>query len=184
MNTQKTVEAIRNELLALQTRQETVLTQLETLLARGTGDVTEAAAVAMGTLPERLEALLRERPHTLDDLSARAGAGVGPVADEMRKLRADRKVYNVGNEERPRWFWVFGTDATPDDLQHAATVLIQDRPYELQELAAAMGVPPGQVSTVLVRMQRAGIKVENHGSPKRARWYMPIARVRVASKQR
>ncbi len=151
------------------------------LVARGTEDVTEAAALAMATAPasvqlplgDRMQLLLRERPHSTEELATRLVTSVGTVVEELRAFKTERRVFNTGNEDRPRWFWVFGPEASAADHTHAVRTLIRTQPMELQDLALATGLKPAQVSAILVKMQRDGEPVENHGTPKRARWYMP-----------
>lgn len=184
MNTHadRTLAEIRNELRALNEHQGKLLARLDSL-ARGTEDVTHAAAVAtQAPLADRLQMLVRERPHSTDDLVQRLASPVGPVVEELRALRTDRRVWNCGNEERPRWFWVFGPEASQSDLLHAVTTLIQSQPMELQDLALATGLPPNDVSSLLTKLKRNGLNVENLGNAKRARWF--LAPGAVPSRQR
>ncbi len=180
-NADRTLAEIRAELRSITERQSKLLARLESL-ARGTEDVTEAAAIALQPLGDRLQALVRERPHSTDDLVQRLASPVGPVVEELRALRTDRKIWNCGNEERPRWFWVFGKEASQADLLHAVTTLIQTQPMELQDLALATGIPPNDVSSLLTKMKRNGLNVENLGNAKRARWF--LAPGAVPSRQR
>lgn len=145
-------------------------------LARGTGDVTEVAAQARaaggGSLPERIEATLRERPMDIAELTRVLGAPAGRVSAQLKRLRAGRHVRNVGTSTDPRWAWVVGDSGPTVDLMSVVEGLLRARPMTLRELERATGARRNRLSGVLWRLRRDG-RVVNKGNGQTALWGAP-----------
>ncbi len=191
--------AIEAQLEALAAEQASVAERILALraqIARGTGDVTEDAIAAaaevrraarpvlavvgepqpLASLAARLEGALRSAPRSIADLALDTGAPAGRVAAAMRALKSAGRVYNLGTEERPLWFWVVGDEGVTPELRAAVETILRVRPTTFAELLEATGARRGRVSGVIVELQREGAKIENHGDGRRARWFMPTAR--------
>lgn len=141
-------------------------------LAKGTDDLTAAAARA--TLPDRVEAALQFRPHAIDSLCREVRAPAGPVSAILKRLRAAKKIANVGTGEHPAWFWIVTDDATPDQLHDAVTALIRFRPMTFAELTEYTGARRGRVSGQLVQFERAEVEgFVKVGDP--MRWHYSLA---------
>lgn len=171
-------------------------------LARGTGDVTEKAAVAVKltgeTITSRLEKILRgpKAPISLVELARAASAPSGEVAKELRRMRNAkcptrstddapdaRLVYNHGTDFEPEWAWVIGDETPTAELSDAVEKMITRRPYTFAELTAATGARRGRLSGVLVKFQRDGRGIVNeNGTDRQYRWKMRPARARRATR--
>jgi len=162
----------------------------EVRFARGTGDVTEAAAQAAQaahaalaaaarpaneptqSLDERVEAALRQGIWSLADLCAAVRAPANPVNAVLKRARGQRKVFNVGTEDRPRWTWIIGDDTETQAVYAQVARLIAERPFEFAELLAATGARRGRVSGAIVDLQKKGRRVINRGTANRAQWFL------------
>lgn len=172
-------------------------------LARGTGDVTEKAAVAVKItsaepLASRLETLLRgpRAPITLVELARAANTPAGEVSKELRRMRNAkcptrsiddapdaRLVYNHGTDFEPEWSWVIGDQTSTAELSDAVEMMITRRPYTFAELTAATGARRGRLSGVLVKFQRDGRDIANeNGTDRQYRWKMRPIRARRATR--
>jgi hypothetical protein len=187
---QQQAEKMRQEIEAARARVR--------VLARGTGDVTEAAAaaarVAAGEVraaaeaqPDmyvRIENALRRGPRTMDELVMDTGLAAGKVSAILRGMKQGSKVYNLGSEDRPRWIWVIGDNTPTSELSEIVERLITLRPMERAEIVEATGANPNRINGVLHRLQVAGKPVVNLGSMSRARWFMGLAKRGAGSAQR
>ncbi len=184
------IREITGQVEALHARLAGLIERLATVATNGNGShtprvLTPAGGIpVMPTLTERIAQALRERPVSTEDVASQVGAPVEKVVDEIKHLQGDARVYNVGNEARPRWYWVWGPEGRQEDLVSAVRTLIAVQPMELQDLALATGLRPSQVSAILVKLQREGETIQNLGTSKRARWFYPPMPTHVTPKRR
>ncbi len=147
-------------------------------LARGTGDVAAQAAAAVAaaaapapvpTLPAQLEAILRTRPMSVEDLARATGASTTRVLASLKPLR--RRLHNSGTDDRPRWSLVIGDDAPVADLYALVEGLMRDRPHGNAELVTATGARSNRVAGAINEMRRTRAVI-NAGDGARARWFI------------
>lgn len=170
------VQAIANTIATNQAKlnaDAAALAERVARLAKGTGDVTDAAALAVAaakpTTPEdRVVAVLGERVAGVDDLVAATGLKQAQVNLVAARLAVKGRAYNLGSESRPRWTLVVGDDTTTDVLAEACARCLRERPMELLELASATGGRRNRVSGILTRLEG----VQNLGTGTRARWFL------------
>lgn len=153
---------------------ESDLKRLREQLARGTGDVTaQAAAAAAPELPlrERVEVLVRQRPHSVQEIARSLGEPAGPIGDAIKNMKSN--LYNAGSATDPQWFWIVGDDVPATELNAAVDALISTGPRTLVELMAATGARQGRVSGAIVQMRRRAdsTRVVNLGNDARAKWF-------------
>ena len=166
-------------------------------MARGTGDVSAAAAQAVAqvnkeqtmtqeagvvetkaaTLAEQIEQHLRRRIMTTPELSRAVGVPVDEVTAQLKTMRG--KVTNLGTPSHARWSWRVGSDATPQELRSLIERLIQFQPMEFRELVHATGARDGLVQGHLVEIRKTN-DVLDFGTPGRARWFLMPGKVRNA----
>lgn len=178
----KNAAAIEAELDRLTREQAAAAARIDEIraelqLARGTGDVTDAARAAVAAPPplaERVEHALRTGIYSLAELCQEVKSPPGPVGKVLKHARAARQVYNVGSEDRPRWTWIIGDAVETQELYAHVERLITDRPFTFAELLDATGARRGRISGAIVSFQHAGRKVMNLGSESKARWFMPL----------
>jgi hypothetical protein len=120
--------------------------------ARGTG-------VEGPPLSHRVEAALKERPHTTRELAAALGAAAGPVSSVVGKLRRAGQVTKIGPDDDPQWAWRPGEGAGAEERRaFMATLLVRPGPsgrgWSHRELLEAVGARHGQVQGVLVEWLR------------------------------
>ncbi len=158
-------------------------------LARGTGDLTDAAeaatewGVSVPTLPgskaaarshehlvEALEKALRAAPMSTSEAAEFLGVPVAHAAIALRTLRRAQRVVNVGTSEAPVWCWVLGDECTTPELVARVEQLLRRRPMTLHEIEVATGARRNRVSGALVLLRRHGLKVENLGNGWKAIW--------------
>lgn len=166
--------------------------KLEKQLARGTGDVTEEArkvtAPRVGghlsmDLPQRIEAALRAKPRSIEELARELHETPGRITATMKPMR--KHLYNAGTEDAPAWFWIVGDGASASEINAAVEALVKFKPMRFPELLAATGARQGRVSGAIVAMQRDGkSRIANLDSPMRARWFwvpdgVGLARLKV-----
>lgn len=181
-----TPEEILEQLAAEQAQLAERIATVRGMLARGTGDVTQAAAAARAavaltppalapSLTERVEGALRTGVWSLDDLCREVRAPAGPVSAILKRARAARHVYNVGSEDRPRWTWILGDEVPTQTLYAKVERLVSEVPLEFEQLLKATGARRGRVSGAIVDLQKryGRDKVLNLGTPARARWFLP-----------
>lgn len=166
--------------------------ELEQRLAKGSGDHTEAANLVNEFIAEEptipgkrktvasevvAEVRLRECPYTSADLAKALGLSAAETARVVSRLRKAKKLVNVGSIDAPRWVWYVTDDATPAELYQVVEGMITDRPFTHAELMTATGARHGRVCGAVIDLQRRlGKRVQNLGTPHRARWF--IARKR------
>lgn len=178
----------------------TVLERLGVSLPRGTQNdlqkAARAATIAAAAPPRpqepplaaRVEAALRSGVHALDELAGEVRAPTGRVAAELKKHKQAGRVYNLGTEDRPRWTWVVGDDASPDELAEAVLRILRTTPMYRAELLAATGARDNRVGGAMRKIQREGLGVVVDVSPQsgdpqkhRARWFVLPANARKAA---
>lgn len=154
-------------------------------LARGTGDHTEVALRVGGelsmTLDQRIEAILRDKPHSLDELTRELKEPAGRISSVMKTMR--KRLYNVGTEDAPVWFYIVGDEASAEQINNAVRALISFRPMRFPELLTATGARQGRVSGAIVAMQRdpkSRIANVDPDRPQRARWFIVPEGVQIA----
>jgi hypothetical protein len=146
--------------------------------ARGTGDVTEQAAIAVKaanlTVPERVEAALRVEPMTLAELVEATNVSRPKVAAAMQAFREAGKIYNLGEPGGDgRWLWIIGDQTATAELQAKVEQIIGIVPMTFPALLVATGARHGRVSGCIVKLQRARRPVMNLGNGRKARWFLP-----------
>lgn len=170
----KTLALMQNEIAKLEST--VVPTKPEPRAsARGTQEITPVVDVkAEHTLEERIVAALRVRALYIDELVSVVDEPAGRVSRALNKMRKAERLFNLGSDDRPRWHYVIGDDATTAELREACERLLTERPMTLNELAAATGCRHNRISGVLVQFDRdMGKPVLNLGNGKRALWFMP-----------
>lgn len=191
-----TPEELLEQIAAEQAQIAERLATVRAMIARGTGDVTQAAAAARAAaaltppvvappLAERLESALRSGIWSLDELAQRVRAPANTIAAHLKRWRVARQIYNVGSEDQPRWIWIVGDppDGQPAALYSMIEQLIAFRPFEFAELAAATGARRGKISGAIVDLQKRFGRgaVLNLGTQARARWFLPRRAMVVAT---
>ncbi len=164
---------------------EKALAQLEQALAHATKVATDLRSTqefALGTgdvvidkvaLTTKVEALLRQFPMTLSELAAELGAPAGQVNTVLRRLKQKTQVWNVGEEDRPRWRWVIGDDCSFPELCEEVHRLLRERPMSHVDLKAATGANPNRLKGAVTQLVRNGVDVRNvSGDPRKALWYV------------
>lgn len=149
-------------------------------LARGS--VAPPVVVDRGDLAARLERLLRERPQSTAEASQALGVPVAHVANALRALRRERRIYNAGTNTAPLWTWVIGDETETAELMVEVEKLLRLREWPLMELVAATGARHNRISGVIVRLAKAGIPIVNRGNRYRARWTIAKPSDRVATR--
>jgi len=147
-------------------------------LARGTREITPPPPAAPAELPlaDRLAAVLRATPSSIEDLVAALHVPAGRIAKEMKALRAaglGRKLWNAGTDVAPKWFLPPGPDATPEVFAAAVLALIRLQPHSTGELQQATGTMGSKrVWHALVKLNDAkGSRIVRYGDPRRPRWF-------------
>lgn len=144
--------------------------------ARGTGDHTEIALRVGGELSlpleQRVESMLRAHPRSLEELTRELKEPAGRISNAMRTMR--KRLYNVGTEDAPVWFYIVGDEASAEQINAAVRSLVTFRPMRFPELLAATGARQGRVSGAIVAMQRdPKSRIANvDQNPLRARWFI------------
>lgn len=146
-------------------------------LARGTGDVREQAEAAVRsvtakpmTLAGKIEAALRTKPRTFDQLVKIAGEPAGRISNEMKKARANLR--NLGTNTDPVYVWYIGDDGETAELKTLVCEILRVKAMTLRELELITGAGRNRISGVLVKLQVAGVPVENLGNRQRAVWHV------------
>jgi hypothetical protein len=146
-----------------------------------TRSVATGAVQPHDTEPTRLDALLRVRPSTPEEIAELIGVELARANALVRAARAVRRVLNLGTEDRPIWFVPPG-DITDKHgrLREAIAGLIAWRPLSEPELLDLTGARRNVVRGALERLKEAsregGPKILNLGSPGRARWFLRTTR--------
>lgn len=179
----ETPAEIEARLNALREQERELAAKLK--LARGTGDHTELALRVGGelsmSLEQRIEAVLRTRPTTIEELARELKAPAGKVVAALKPMR--KHLYNVGTEDAPAWFWIVGDAAPTEQVNTAVKSLIAFRPFRFPELLNATGARQGRVSGAIVAMQRdpkSRIANVDPDRPNRARWFIVPEGVQIA----
>lgn len=108
-------------------------------------------------------ALFKAFPETNPDLRA-----------ALAELESELLVGNVGTAATPVWVAVPGFRADVRTRYEIIYRAIRTEPRTLAELQRLSGGTPGQTSGAIVALQRTelGRFLENHGEPRRARWFL------------
>lgn len=158
------------------------ITQLERqLLARGTRDLRRPEArSAERPLEARIEAALRSRVLTTEELAKTVGAATDKVREKLKEIR--KYVADVGTVDQARWIWRVGDESSTKELRDVVARLIEDQPLTTAQLAKITGARMSRVNGVLVDLQRTpGVKIYNVGSDFRARWWILPANAKPAN---
>lgn len=180
------LEIVRSEVKKLEDETKRLEENLKS--ARGTGDHTEKAVEAVRqaqvpqvpqvprvvppTLRDRIKTALLRESLSIGQLSKALNETPGRVSDEMRTLRSQGQVYNVGNADNPMWTWRIGDNTDTRILLEAIRRLISERPMTTKELAEATGARISRVGGVLVAIQRSDDQIFNLGNKHTARWFL------------
>jgi hypothetical protein len=137
--------------------------------AVGTVDVD---TVKVGLIT-KVEALLKVAPMSLAELAVELGESTGKVSAALKTLKRKGQVWNVGEEDRPRWRWVIGDDCSFPELVAEVQRLLSERPMSHADLKAATGANPNRLKGAVTQLARNGVKVVNvSGDERRALWYV------------
>lgn len=161
------------------------LTQLEKAIeaaARVAADLRATQEFALGTadvstdgvsMVTKVEALLRVAPMSLPELAVELGAAPGRVTKALGALKRKGQVWNVGEQDRPRWRWVIGDECSFPELVQEVQRLITERPMTHSDLKDATGANPNRLKGAITQLARNGVKVRNvSGDSRRAIWYV------------
>ncbi len=129
-------------------------------------------------LADRVEACLRERVMTLEDLAKTLAEPTGRIAKALTSVK--EHIRNVGTSDRPRWTWRIGDDSTSAELNALVRRLISDQPLTTAEIVQATGARPARVNGAIVAIQRSGDRIWDMGTPARGRWFLVPADARDA----
>lgn len=142
----------------------------DTRLASGTGQTMFEPQ----TVGERLEAALRDRPRTMQEL-VRKLSPVNPaeLVQELDNLREKERVVNVGIAEVPVWFVRVGEKASIDELRRAILILCSWRPLFHSEIVSATGASEKRVSNELNTLFVRWKALQNLGDPRRRLYWRP-----------
>ena len=179
---------------AKQLEEETRKLEADLKIARGTGDHAETAAEAMrqararsvtreqlqlpvvatrpAALRDRIKTALLRESLTINQMAKALGENTAKISDEMRTLRSEGQVYNVGNADNPMWTWRIGDNTETRVLLDTVRRLIAERPMTTRELAEATGARLSRVGGVMVAIQRSTDQIFNLGDKKTARWFL------------
>jgi hypothetical protein len=119
-----------------------------------------------------LEIALAAGPADVATLAKATATSPARVTAALARLRKANRVFNLGSDVAPRWMLVLGDDAPTPALYAAVETMLRERPMTFAELTAATGARRGRLSGVIVQMQRAGRKLANLGTERRARWML------------
>lgn len=172
----------------------TVLLQ-ELRMARGTSDLTESIRQVTGateatttvpatpvqeTLRDKIRRTLVAESLGLAALARAVREPVGPLSEEMRVLREEKLVCNVGSEEFPRWSWRIGDETSAKELRDVITKLISETPLTTRELSEFTGARFARVGGQLVEIQRSGANIVDLGNAITSRWFLLTGKARDA----
>lgn len=172
----RTLAAIRDQLREVANAEGRIreLAESAVRIARGTGDVTQAAAraVLIADLSGRVENALRlSGPSTAARLARSLAAPSSRVSEVLRTFKRAGRVSNIGTATEPLWCWRPGDDIETADLMREVDLILRARPMMLRELQEALGMEErNRISGVLVRLQKDGVPVVNLGDGRRAVW--------------
>lgn len=124
-------------------------------------------------LATRIEALLRQRSLSLQELVEELSEDGFRVGRAFAAMRKRGNLANVGTEERPRYVWVPGDGIPTPELHALVERLVREHPMTFAMLAAATGANPNRIKHALTTLQgRKGDPVHNYGSRNRAVWFI------------
>ncbi len=132
--------------------EQTLTKQLR--MARGTRpDLSEESETAMAQFPEEEEApvptlvsmeqqienVLRTGPKFTTDLAKMTNAPKEQIQELLQRLQHERKIYNIGTVDMPRWSWLIGDETETKELNQMIEILLRDTPMTQPELVCATG---------------------------------------------
>ena len=126
--------------------------------ADGTGEYRPPSPVPTSPrdqLRAKIEAALMKESLTPQKLAAAIAEPIETVIGELKALRSEHKVYNVGMAESPCWTWRIGDHPRDSRLKPLVKRLIMERPMTARNLADATGASMTRVGGALVDLQRA-----------------------------
>lgn len=153
-------------------------------VARGTGDVSEAAQRAREQekpekpekpvdLRGRVENALRRESLSPAQLSRATGESLEPINEMLKMLRQKDHIYNVGSQEYPMWTYRIGDETSTPELTKVVKRLISERPMTTRELVDATGARLSRISGAVVSLLRdKEHQVLNMGHKRVARWFL------------
>ena len=180
---------VGDEFARLELALTTIATTLKDLKvrAKGTKDLTakarEAVTIAAQpavivpeiTLRAKIETALRTKSLDATELARAVAAPASKVQDEIRALRKEARIANVGVAEHPIWTWRVGDHTSLAELRQTIERLISERPMTTRELTDATGARFTRVGGAIVEVQRSGKKILNMamvGSGRAGRWLL------------
>lgn len=152
-------------------RQEAHELEVKLTLARGTRDLAPRVGGELSLdLGQRIEAVLRVRPHSVEELARELKESAGKISAALKPMR--KHLFNAGSEDAPSWFWIVSDQATAAEVNAAVAALVRFKPMRFPELLAATGARQGRVSGAVVAMQRdPKSRLVNLDTAMRARWF-------------
>lgn len=100
------------------------------------------------------------------------GISVGKVADELKNLRKQERVANMGSVDSPLWTLRMGDHTSTRELTAEVKRLIMEKPMSTHELIEVTGARLSRVSGALVHLQRTEQQLLNLGTARRAKWFL------------
>ncbi len=134
------------------------------------------ATSTTGLLASIME-LLRAELMSVQDLASALDVPVGPVADLIRELRQERRVWNVGTEDAPLWLLRMEQATSMADLGEIICRLIAVRPMTEREIVEATGARIAWVKSALADIERTDQRVLKIRTGRVKRWMLPPQRV-------
>ncbi len=127
------------------------------------------------TLEEQIEEALRgpDAPLSAADLSRILGVTEAKVSAALQTLREVGKLYNLGTETDPMWWWIIGEEATATEVNDTVVRLISRMPMTFKQLMSATGCRRTRVSAGLIEMQKHRKDWKNLGTDKQYVWFLP-----------
>lgn len=183
---------------------ETVIADLEAVLARGRAQLEALRNPARGTrdlklvppdpepaaekpaieksqtLRTRVEIKLRAASMTLQQLARDLAEPAGSVSAVLRALKTERMIANVGLADHPIWTLRVGDDTGTPELIAVVQRLLRERPMTTREVADATGARLSRVEGAIVAIRRSDAKVLDLGHSGARRWLVVPADARDA----
>lgn len=125
-------------------------------------------------LRAEVEAALRTRPMTVTELSAHLGekANGKDISEMIVVLNGEKRLWNTGSSEVPRWVWILGDQAPAGELRTMVHALLQERPITFGELLTATGARETRVYGILANLRRQGKPLVHLGEKTRGKWFL------------
>lgn len=105
------------------------------------------------TLEDRIVTLLRNEAMGIADLAAKVSAPAGRVSEVVARLRAAKRLHNIGSDVEPLWQCTLGDNGPVAELKDTIYRLISHRPFTFRELVVVTGARDNRVSGALTKLK-------------------------------